>query len=86
MSDTQHPPDQRTVRRKARVVGKTCPAGSRMGYEVYEALVPDECADCGRTIGVGERFTRQTMVGGGRRRWPFCADCEHAEIADAMGA
>jgi hypothetical protein len=68
----------------SRTVGKTAPVGNRMGYEVYEATRPDrrrECYDCGKLIAVGERFTRRTVSGGGSRRWPFCADCDDAEVA-----
>lgn len=69
----------------SRIVGKTAPVGSRMGYEVYEATRPNknrECFACGHTIAVGERFTRRTISGGGSRRWDFCADCEDAEVVD----
>lgn len=46
-------------------VGKTASVGPRMGYEVYEAKEPQECAYCERTIDPGERFTRRTALGMG---------------------
>ncbi|HET7035054.1 MAG TPA: hypothetical protein VFI42_05165 [Thermomicrobiaceae bacterium] len=49
------------------------------GYPVciFEALVPLTCADCQRTIEVGERFTRGTR--GFRTTLPICADCRQVE-------
>lgn len=54
--------------------------GTRQGgYPVciFEALTTLSCADCGRTIEVGEHFTRGTR--GFRITLPLCLSCRPVE-------
>jgi hypothetical protein len=46
-------------------------------WVVYEALQPLVCGKCGRTIAVGERFTRRGVHKDGEyRQRPVCRQCE----------
>jgi hypothetical protein len=65
--------NEATMRRVGMVTEPLGWLGLTAPRAVYEALAPLACAACGRTIAVGDRFTRRRQATGGVS--PACRAC-----------